>query len=310
MSTGVIAITGATGFLGRRLVEQSEEAGWRARVLIRSTPAGDVWENGKPEIVSGSLGDPGSLRELVSNADVVVHLAGLIKARSRRDFFEVNAAGARRLAQASGGRRLIHVSSLAARNPELSDYAASKRAGEDAVREVGGNAVTIVRPPVIYGPGDRETFTLFKNARGPVAFAPANSIARMAIAEVDDVASVIIDLAGAAQNPPMVTIGGARPAGYSWIEIVAAAARAVGARPMIVPIPAWVLMMTGATLEEFGKWRPEPPIFTRGKAREALHPDWSVSKLEEGVTAGRAYKPLDEGFAGAVAWYRSSGWLL
>ena len=100
-----------------------------------------------------------------------------------------------------------------------------------------------------------------------------------------------------------VTIGGDRPQGYEWGELVVAAARAVGGHPAIVGAPPWLVKAAGATSEIAGRWRNDPPIFTLGKARESLHPDWSVSTVEQGVTAGRAYKSLSDGFARTVEWY-------
>ena len=196
MSHRLVAITGATGFLGRRLVGRLNVAGWRVRILARDPAATAKWDDQAPEIVYGDLQDTNALSRLMAGTDAVIHAAGLIKARKRADFFSVNEAGARRIAIAAGGRRLIHVSSLAAREPSLSDYAASKRAGEEAILAVAPGTATVVRPPAIYGPGDRETLSLFKAARGPVVLTPGRSRARIAIAEVDDVASVIVEGAG------------------------------------------------------------------------------------------------------------------
>jgi nucleoside-diphosphate-sugar epimerase len=201
------------------------------------------------------------------------------------------------------------VSSLAAREPTLSDYAASKRAGEEAVETIARGSATVVRPPAIYGQGDRETLALFKAARGPIVLLPGQPRVRAALADVDDVASVIIDLLEVKPSIKMVTIGGDRPEGYAWDEIIAVAARAAGGHPILVPIPSWAVKAAGAASEIFGRWRDTPPIFTLGKAREALHPDWSVSTAEQSVTVERLYTSLEDGFARAVAWYRSQGWL-
>ena len=309
MSGRLVAVTGATGFLGRRLVTRLNARGWRVRILARNPTAQATWDGRTPEIVVGDLDDMDALSRLAAGADAVIHAAGLIKARSRAEFFAVNEQGAHRVAVAAGGRRLIGVSSLAAREPGLSDYAASKRAGEEAIDAVAGASSTIVRPPAVYGPGDRETLSLFKAARGPIAFAPAGGHARVAVAEADDVADVILDLLEACSPARMVTIGGDRPRGYRWGELIAAAARAVGGDPTVVVAPPWLVKVAGACSEIAGRWRENPPIFTLGKAREALHPDWSVSAAEQGVTADRAYTALADGFARAVAWYRLHGWL-
>lgn len=309
MNGRLVAVTGATGFLGRRLVYRLYARGWRVRIFARNPGAGAKWDGQPPEIVVGDLNDMVALSRLAAGADAVIHSAGLIKARSRAEFFAVNERGARGVAVAAGGRRLIHVSSLAAREPDLSDYAASKRAGEVAVDAVACASATIVRPPAIYGPGDRETLPLFKAARGPIAFAPGGSRARIAIVEVDDAADVIVDLLEACSAARIVTIGGDRPEGYRWGELIAAAASAVGGDPTVIPAPPWLLKVAGAASEIAGRRRDSPPIFTLGKAREALHPDWSVSAAEQGVTAHRAYTPLADGFTRAVAWYRANGWL-
>jgi nucleoside-diphosphate-sugar epimerase len=261
------------------------------------------------DVVIGDLRDDRALSRLLVGADAVIHLAGLIKARTRADFFAVNEGGTRSLALAAVGKRIIHVSSLAAREPLLSDYAASKRAGEEAMRDFGGGLVTIVRPPAIYGPGDRETLTLFKAARGPIMIVPGRSQARIAIAEVGDVVRDIVKLLDANLSAGTITIGGDEPQGYRWRDLATAAARAVGGRPIIVGAAPWLLSTAGAASEIVGRWRDTPPIFTSGKAREALHLDWSVSADELGSTALQSYTPLDDGFARTVAWYRANGWL-
>ena len=163
------AVTGATGFIGRHLVAELHRAGWRVRLLLRREPDVAEWRDlPPPQVVAGALDDDAALERLVEGADVVIHLAGLIKAARRRDFLAVNRDGAAAMARAvervAPGARFVLVSSLAAREPQLSDYAASKRAGEGAVLEVLGSRATVLRPPVVYGPGDRETLVFFQLA--------------------------------------------------------------------------------------------------------------------------------------------------
>ena len=131
-------LTGSTGFVGRHLVETAApSAGIRACALLVTREVARDCGFGAAETVIGSLEDEAALKQLVSGAAAVIHLAGAIAARDRAGFFAINAAGTRALAeaaaQAAGVRRFIHVSSLAAREPQLSDYGASKRAGEDAL---------------------------------------------------------------------------------------------------------------------------------------------------------------------------------
>jgi len=309
MSGDVVAITGATGFLGRRITDALLAQGRRVRALIRRESDARAFADAGVEPVRGDLDDADALGRLTEGAGVVIHGAGLIKARSRADFFAVNEGGARRLAQASKGP-LILISSLAAREPGLSDYGASKRAGEEGAREIAASRLTIVRPPAIYGPGDRETLPLFQAAGGaPVLPLLGGPAARLALAHVDDVTSTVLFMVGQATGIGPWAIGGDRPEGYSWTEIMTAAGTALGRTPGLAPLPAWVIRSAGAVSEFLGRFSPTPPIFTRGKARELLHPDWSVKPDELAPGAPAASFTLASGFADTIAWYRREGWL-
>jgi nucleoside-diphosphate-sugar epimerase len=205
---------------------------------------------------------------------------------------------------------MILVSSLAARAPELSDYAASKRAGEGAALEVLGPRLTVFRPPAIYGPGDRETLGLFRlAARSPVLPLPGRPEARLALAHVDDVAGVIADLAARESSPGAVSFGGARPSGYDWREIMTQASQAVGRRSHLVSIPRSLLTAAAALSGASARLIGRPAIFTPGKARELLHGDWSVSPEEAAGVVREGAIDLREGFASTAEWYRGRGWL-
>lgn len=303
------AVTGATGFVGTRLVYALTAAGWRVRVLVRPSGTG-IWVNAGAEVVKGDLDDPAALETLARGATVVIHAAGLIKARSRQDFYAVNAAGARRMAEAVAGGRMILISSLAARAPGLSDYAASKRAGEEAARAVLGDRLTVLRPPAIYGPGDRETLALFQlAAASPCLPTPGSASARLALAHVDDVAENVLARLDGLWAPGVFAVGGARPAGYGWREIFETAAAAMGRRPILAPVPDALIQAAAAASEAIARLRGEPAIFTRGKARELLHADWSVSEAELPPGPTVPSVELRAGFEHTVGWYRREGWL-
>jgi nucleoside-diphosphate-sugar epimerase len=303
------AVTGATGFVGRRLVHALTSAGWRVRVLVRPSGTG-TWLNAETEVVKGDLDDLAALETLVRGATVVIHAAGLIKARSPREFHAVNADGARRMAQAVGEGRMILISSLAAREPALSDYAASKRAGEAAAREVLGERLVTLRPPAIYGPGDRETLALFRLAGlSPCLPTPASAAARLALAHVDDVAASVLARLDGLWTPGVFAVGGARPEGYGWPEIFATAAEAMGRRPVLAPVPDALIQAAAAASEAVAQLRGKPAIFNRGKARELLHADWAVSVAELPPGPAPPAMELRTGFESTVAWYRRAGWL-
>ncbi|HSZ51644.1 MAG TPA: SDR family NAD(P)-dependent oxidoreductase [Caulobacteraceae bacterium] len=305
------AITGATGFLGRRLVVALAKAGFSVRALVRRpTPAPD-WGGASVETTSGDLADADALARLTDGAEVVVHVAGVVKAASKADFMSVNADGARAVAQAAAraGARMVLVSSLSAREPRLSPYAASKRAGEAAAREALGETLSIVRPPAIYGPGDSATLDLFRAAAfSPVLPIPDAPDARLALVFVDDAAAAIVDLARAARGPGPFTTGGARPEGYSWDEIAGALAGAASRRPHVVRIPPGALLAAGGLADSLQRLTGRPSMFTSGKAQEVLHADWACDPADEPPGERAAPINLTEGFSRTLSWYRRHAW--
>ena len=312
MNRGLVAVTGGTGFLGRRLTVALLTAGWRVRVLARGPTAG-LWGDADPQVTIGDVRDPAALGALTQGAEALVHVAGLIKAANRAAFFDVNAEGARLAAEAAltaGCGRVVQLSSLAAREPALSDYAASKRAGECAARAILGDRLMVMRPPAIYGPGDRETLGLFQLAgSSPFIPMPRSTTTRLALAHVDDVARQVTDSLDTAWAGGTFAFGGARPAGYGWREIFMAAAAAMGGSPILVPTPDWAIHGSAALVEAIGRIRGNPTIFNRGKASELLHEDWSVNAREQHPMAFTPSFDLDAGFEQTVTWYRREGWL-
>jgi nucleoside-diphosphate-sugar epimerase len=312
---GLVAVTGAGGFIGRRLVMALAARGWRSRVLLRR-PMDGLWGEAAPQVLVGDLATPGALEALADGADALVHLAGLIKAKDRAAFFAVNADGAARAARAvlpgtrQGGARMILISSLAAREPHLSDYAASKRAGEEAARSVLGERLAVIRPPAVYGPGDRETLGLFRLAGvSPVLPYPDAPDARLALAYVDDVAGAVVRHLEAPWATGVFAHGGARPEGYAWREIFAAAAVAMDRAPRLAPVPGWLIAGAAAAGGMAARLSGRPAIFTSGKARELMHPDWSVADDELPPPPRAPCLDLPAGFARTVAWCREAGWL-
>lgn len=310
-----VAVTGGTGFLGRAVVAALAREGWRVRLLVRGNPALSELDGHEAELVFGDLADAASLRRLVRGADAVVHAAGLIKARSRDAFLAANRDGSGRLAaavaEAAPAARLVHVSSLAAREPGLSDYAASKRAGEDAATAACGPAPwVVVRPPAIYGPWDRETLTVFRAARGMAVPLFHGPDARVCLIHVADAASAIAALCAGGPSACVLEPSDGRSEGYPWRAVLEEAARAVGGTPRIVRVPPAVVRAGGAVAGTVGRLLGRAPILTAGKAREMLHPDWSCAPdRQPPSTLWTPRFRLTEGFAQTVRWYREAGWL-
>lgn len=311
----VVAVTGATGFLGLHLVAALAREGAAVRILARGAWEHELWHDLRLDIVPGSLEDRPALERLVTGADAVVHAAGLIKARDRTAFLRTNRDGTDAVARAAQRctpqARFIAISSLAAREPHLSDYAASKRAGEEAARTAYLDApdrLVIVRPPAIYGPWDRETLAIFRAASRPIV--PLIGSGRIAFIHVADAAGAIARLAMGAGDAGLHALADPNPAGYRMQDLLGEAARAVGGNPRFVRVPAALLLAAGTASTWWGEWRGHTPIFTLGKAREILHPDWSVAP-DEALPPGvyRSEIGIPEGFRQTVAWYRTAKWL-
>jgi len=308
------AVTGASGFIGQHLVRLLISQGWSVRLLLRSEPSIGEWRGRGAQVVAGSLANASALAQLVDGAGVVIHVAGLIKATDRAEFFKSNRDGTRALAEAvqrvAPTAHFLHVSSLAAREPLLSDYAASKRAGEDAARAMLGERVTVLRPPAVYGPGDRETLVFFQLARHRLVPLLGSASARAAMIHVDDLVRLIERLASVAPRGQVLTAADARPEGYRWDEVLGAAARAVGnERARLVRAPQ-TLLRAVALVGDAGRRLGVANMLNSQKLRELRHEDWSVSASE--LATAPEWAPqfdLDTGFADAVAWYRARSWL-
>ncbi|WP_309643861.1 SDR family NAD(P)-dependent oxidoreductase [Phenylobacterium sp.] len=301
MAQRLAAVTGGTGFLGRWIVRELAANGWRVRVLARRDVIHPLWRDIEVEVVPGDLRDETALVRLGQGADLVVHGAGLIKASDRQAFFAVNEAGAARMARHTPAAMLL-ISSLAAREPQLSDYAASKRAGEDAARAILGERLGVVRPPALYGPDDPETLPLFKLAASSPVLPLLDPRARLAMMHVADAARQIAALA----EQPMgftLALSDARPDGYGWREIMATAAATFDATPRFVRVPALALHAIAA----LGGFSARPAMLTPGKAREILHLDWSVASYEQMCDLPPPLFDLPQGFLNSVQGYKTSG---
>lgn len=311
----VVAVTGGTGFLGRHLVVALWQAGYQPRLLVRQDPAHPLLDGVHPQLVPGDLADETALARLVTGADIVIHAGGLIKAASRQQFFATNEGGSARIgravAQHAPQARFLVVSSLAAREPDLSDYAASKRAGETAAIDAyGGKDWLIIRPPAIYGPWDRETLPLFKAACGPVVPVMGGAAARLAMLHVGDAARAITTLAGASVSGRCFALCDGNHAGYGWDALLDQAAMAVGRRAVRVRVPEALLHLLGGVGGLRARLTGTPVMLTSGKVREILHADWTVPQSDmpdSGVWAPAV--GLADGFRMTAEWYRSHGWI-
>ena len=309
------AITGATGFLGRYIVRAVAARGWRVRILARQPIDHPQFAGLELDVVPCDLSNHEALRALVDGADVIIHAAGLIKARSSAAFEAVNVAGTANLARAietSGTNpRVLLVSSMAAREPTLSSYARTKRAAEELLTKLNRRAeLIIVRPSAIYGPWDRETLSIFRAVAWRIFLRPRSVHGRIAVIHAEDAAAAIAVLCEQGSHEALFELTDERIEGYSWDEIVRAAETAMETRALVIPLPGPAVKAAAAVSLVVGKLRRQTPVFTPEKAREILHADWgSKPQFQPPRSLWRPEIDLAQGFRDTVNWYRDRHWL-
>lgn len=295
----IVALTGGTGFLGGHVLERLVAAGHAVRALTRKPQSprdGVVW-------IAGDLDNP---RDLCVSADAVVHVAGVVNADAAT-FDKGNRQGTESMlsaAQAASVRRFVHISSLSAREPHLSNYGASKRAAEDAVA-TSALDWSIVRPPAIYGPGDTDNLELFRFAKRGIMPLPPKG--RLSAIHADDLARLIVAMAQTATPSALYEADDGQAGGWSHQEYACMIGAAVGRKPLTLALPKGALNL-GATLD--GLFRGGGAKLTRDRVSYMTHPDWVIDAAKRPpASLWTPQIPTPGGLKSTADWYRAKGWL-
>jgi nucleoside-diphosphate-sugar epimerase len=316
-------VTGATGFVGSHLVEALARRGDAVTALVRSPGKATLLNALGIRQVKGDLHDHGALRSAAEGQDIIYHVAGLIAARSEAEFLQGNRDGTANLLAAAtgGGSRIVLVSSMAAGGPSppgrpldgsqpsapVTQYGRSKLAGEELVR-ASSLPWTIVRPPMVYGPRDREVLKVFKLA-GAVTPVFGDGRQELSAIYAPDLAAALI-AAGSARDTIGRTYYACHPEVFSSGDLVRRIGALRGKRVRLVPLPRWLavaaLSITGAAARLAGT----ATILTPDKAHEFFQPAWTGDPAPLFRDAGwQASHDLTAGLKATADWYREHGWL-
>jgi uncharacterized protein YbjT (DUF2867 family) len=305
VSGPLIALTGGTGFVGRATLAALAGSGANVRALARSVPderAGADW-------LRGDLADHAALAQLVDGAETVIHVAGLTTAHDPAAFEAANVAGTLSLIEAAakaGVPRFVFVSSLAAREPQLSAYGASKSQAERLVMASGLDS-TIVRPPGVYGPWDIDYLEMFKLAsRGIVPVPPPGRSSMIHVADLAELLVALVPGGEAVSHRTFEPDDGHR-GGWSHRELARVIGWAVGRRPWVVHLPRPVLEHASRADRLVRRSRAR---LTADRVGYMAHPDW-VARPALHVPA-EIWRPrilTRDGLKATARWYREKGWL-
>jgi 2-alkyl-3-oxoalkanoate reductase len=325
-----VLLTGGSGFLGSFTAEQLAAGGHVVRALVRPRSDKRVLEKlPGVEFAPGAVEDRASLGAAVKGVDAIVHVAGIVKARRPEDFFLVNAQGTRNLLDAAVARgvgRFVYVSSLSAVGPSVdgspvrddadprpvTHYGRSKLEAERAVLAAKDELhVTVLRPPLIYGPRDRETLAFFTSIRNGVLPMTGDGRNTLSVVYVEDCAAAIVRALEAKDAPSGRAYFVEDGAVYVWRDALAEIEAALGRRAFVrFGMPVGVVKMAAAATQLWGKVTNTAQMLTLDKVNELTQPHWVCSGA--GARRELGWEPRvrwAQGVQETVKWYRAEGWL-
>lgn len=324
-----VLITGSNGFIGSHLVERLLKQKYRVICLVRETS--DLrWNKDLPvEFVYGDFTDSSSFLLLISDVGYIYHLGGILRAHNESEFFRVNYEGTKNLLEAcrqhnSVLKRFVYISSQAAAGPSLngiplkeadppkpiSAYGRSKQLAEQAVLDFQSFfPITIIRPPVVYGPRDDDFLGVFKCIKFGIKPLIGNQEKIVNLINVNDLVRGIV-LAAEHPNAENEIFFMANQKGYSWIEVEDAIARVMDKRALTIHFPEFALDVVANLSEQVANIFKNATIINRDKAVEMKQSYWLVDCSKAKRKLGFVPEiPLEQGLEETYHWYRLQGWL-
>jgi 2-alkyl-3-oxoalkanoate reductase len=270
------------------------EQGFQVRALVRNPTKAAYLASWGVTLIEGDLENTASLQRLVANCAAVVHSAGAVRGNSQADFDRVNVAGTAALLSAIDAQSqpplLLLLSSIVAREPQLSWYARSKWGGEQLLLQHAQLDWIIVRPPAVYGPGDKEMLPIFQWMHRGIALVPGSPEARTSLIHVTDLVDAIIAcLQSAGAKRQTLTLCDGKHNGYSWRDMASIAAQHWSRRVRLWCIPRWLLNGVAGLISTIARITGNAPMLTPPKLRELRHEDWVVNN--DAISSATGWTP-------------------
>lgn len=321
-------VTGANGFVGSSLCRHLVQQGAQVAALVRPTSDLSLLADVSVERRLGDVCDEDALVHALRDIDVVLHVAGVIAARDEAGFLRVNQGSVQTLGRAiarseAPPRRVVLVSSISAAGPAapgtprtegdapapVSMYGRSKLAGETAMSSLpAGVQRVIVRPPVVFGPGDRATLPLFQLASRGWAMCNGPD-PQMSYVHVDDLAQALT-LAGTHADADGGIFYVRSDAVGRMSEFQRAIGDAAGRATRTLPVPSWTMRLAGVGADLRASITGRADVMSSDKVREGLVSSWEIDDTALRTRLG--YRPrytLASGVQHALAWYQAQGWV-
>lgn len=319
-------VTGGTGFIGSHLVDRLlQNQNDEIFCLVRSN---DKWLQDKDVTrIKGNLHDLPALRKGMEHADVVYHIAGVVKAPDQKTFDQGNVSATEnilRLAMKLNVPKLVILSSLAACGPSFTRalteedplmpvtmYGESKKRMEEMIALVADDSisVSVIRPPAVYGPREEQIFNVFQMASWglfPIIDDGRNS--RVSLIHVSDLVDGIL-LAAAQNDSGVETYFISSEELYSWEQIRQATAEVMEKKLYALRVSPRLIEVLGNLLETGASLIGRYPVINREKARE-LGMQWTCSVEKAKKRLGfRQKTDLSKGLAETIHWYKKHHWL-
>jgi nucleoside-diphosphate-sugar epimerase len=320
-----VLVTGATGFVGGHLVEALQDGSTEITVLARSaSKAAELVRRGL-RVVAGDLHHAAGIEQATRGQDVVYHVAGVVAARDEPEFRRANEEGTRNLvssAERQGVSRFVLVSSLAAAGPAqrggplkgtepphpVTAYGRSKLAAEQVLRS-SSLPWSIVRPPIVYGPRDREVLKIFRLAKFGLVPVFGDGCQELSAVHAKDLARALV--AVAANNTTVgATYHACHPQIFTSGELGRAVAAAMKRSVLTVRVPQGIGRGLLAITEASARLSGSVTILTTDKANEFFQPAWTADPTSLTRDCGwHAEYDLLSGLTDTYHWYRKAGWL-